>query len=452
MKTQQNISLKNYNTFGIDVTAKRFIAVDSVYQLQQLLKTEKNIFLISGGSNMLLTKDIEKLVVLIDIKGISIDRENHNDIYLTVNAGENWHEFVLWCVENNYGGIENLSLIPGNVGTCPIQNIGAYGVELKDTCISVEAIEIATSTKIEKRNEFSATVTHDIDEVLSGWKHRIRTQLERKQYLKAISFGFSHLIKPFHPWKNLVELSEFNTKNGVNSTFFILTRNNKLGEIKNADYPLSDSYVQNSLKKINESNHELGIHGSYKTHDSLAELKSDISNLKFTVTGNRFHFLQFDINNTPKVLNQAGIKYDTTLGFQESIGFRNSICTPFYLYDFEGRTGSDLARYYFGSDTSSEQWIGNTILQYDVSFDRIDSSTLVGLEYRDASTQDASVYGLADNINIDNPVYTGKPTIGAPYSKNDQDETTKSVFLQQNLSLDDRYILTFGIRHKCIHY
>ncbi len=118
-----------------------------------------------------------------------------------------------------------------------------------------------------------------------------------------------------------------------------------------------------------------------------------------------------------------------------------------YLYDFEGRTGSDLARYYFGTDTSSEQWIGNTILQYDVSFDRIDSSTLVGLEYRDASTQDASVYGLADNINLDNPVYTGKPTIGAPYSKNDQDETTKSVFLQQNLSLDDRYILTFGIRH-----
>ena len=144
MKTQQNISLKNYNTFGIDVTAKRFIAVDSVYQLQQLLKTEKNIFLISGGSNMLLTKDIEKLVVLIDIKGISIDRENHNDIYLTVNAGENWHEFVLWCVENNYGGIENLSLIPGNVGTCPIQNIGAYGVEVKDTITKVEAINIDT--------------------------------------------------------------------------------------------------------------------------------------------------------------------------------------------------------------------------------------------------------------------------------------------------------------------
>ena len=144
MNLQQNISLKNYNTFGISVNAKRFISVTSVYELQQLLKTEKDLFLLSGGSNMLLTKDIKKLVVHIDIKGISIDREDNNDVYLTVNAGENWHEFVLWCISNNYGGIENLSLIPGNVGTCPIQNIGAYGVEVKDTITKVEALEIKT--------------------------------------------------------------------------------------------------------------------------------------------------------------------------------------------------------------------------------------------------------------------------------------------------------------------
>jgi len=150
---QKNISLKKYNTFGIDVNAKRFISVDSVYQLQQLLIAEKNIFLISGGSNMLLTKDIEKLVVHIDIKGISIDREDNNDVYLTVNAGEDWHQFVVWCVSNNFGGIENLSLIPGNVGTCPIQNIGAYGVEVKDSITKVEAIEIETRKLIQFSNE-----------------------------------------------------------------------------------------------------------------------------------------------------------------------------------------------------------------------------------------------------------------------------------------------------------
>lgn len=118
-----------------------------------------------------------------------------------------------------------------------------------------------------------------------------------------------------------------------------------------------------------------------------------------------------------------------------------------YLYDFEGRSGSDLSRYYFGTDTTSKELIGNTILQYDVSFARIDSSTLVGLEYRDASSQDSSVYGLASSINIENPVYSGAPTISAPYSQNDQDYTTKSIFVQQNLSLDDRYILTVGARH-----
>jgi UDP-N-acetylmuramate dehydrogenase len=145
LKIQENISLKAYNTFGINVNAKRFIRVDSVYQLQQLLNIEKDVFLISGGSNMLLTKDIDKLVVYIDIKGISIDKEDDNFVYLSVNAGENWHDFVLYCVAQNYGGLENLSLIPGNVGTCPIQNIGAYGVEVKDTITKLEAINIETT-------------------------------------------------------------------------------------------------------------------------------------------------------------------------------------------------------------------------------------------------------------------------------------------------------------------
>ena len=101
---------------------------------------------------MLLTENINNLVVHIDIKGISIDNEDENSVYLTVNAGENWHEFVLWCINQDYGGIENLSLIPGNVGTCPIQNIGAYGVEVKDVITKVEAIEIATQKLVSFSN------------------------------------------------------------------------------------------------------------------------------------------------------------------------------------------------------------------------------------------------------------------------------------------------------------
>ncbi|WP_298778142.1 UDP-N-acetylmuramate dehydrogenase [uncultured Polaribacter sp.] len=186
MKISQNISLKNYNTFGINVTAKRFISIDSVYELQQLLKVEKDIFLISGGSNMLLTKDIENLVVHINIKGISIDKENNNDVYLTVNAGENWHEFVLWCVENNYGGIENLSLIPGNVGTCPIQNIGAYGIEVKDTITKVEAIEIKTGKLVQFSNQ----------ECDFGYRNSIfKNDKKGKYIICSVSF---HLTKSNH--------------------------------------------------------------------------------------------------------------------------------------------------------------------------------------------------------------------------------------------------------------
>jgi UDP-N-acetylmuramate dehydrogenase len=149
----KNISLKNYNTFGIDVNAKRFVSIHTLKDLEQLLSKEKDLFLLSGGSNMLLTKNIEKLVAHIDIKGISVDFEDENSIIITANAGENWHEFVLWCVENNYGGIENLSLIPGKVGTCPIQNIGAYGVEVKDTITKVTALEIKTGQIISFTNK-----------------------------------------------------------------------------------------------------------------------------------------------------------------------------------------------------------------------------------------------------------------------------------------------------------
>ncbi|WP_272149504.1 UDP-N-acetylmuramate dehydrogenase [Tenacibaculum aiptasiae] len=179
MNIQENISLKKYNTFGIDVNAKRFVSIDSLYSLQQLLKEEQDLFLISGGSNMLLTKEIEKLVVHLNLKGISIDRENHNDIYITVNAGENWHDFVLWCVSQDYGGLENLSLIPGNVGTCPIQNIGAYGVEVKDTITRVEAIDIETGKLVEFSNS----------ECKFGYRNSIfKNEAKGKYIITSVSF------------------------------------------------------------------------------------------------------------------------------------------------------------------------------------------------------------------------------------------------------------------------
>jgi len=236
LNIEENISLKNYNTFGIEVTAKRFICIDSVYQLQELLKVEKDIFLISGGSNMLLTKDIEKLAVHIDIKGVSIDQENENEVFLTVNAGENWHEFVLWCVDNNYGGLENLSLIPGNVGTCPIQNIGAYGVEVKDTITKVEALHIETGKLVQFSNE----------ECKFGYRNSIfKNEVKGKYIITSVSFK---LTKQNH---------NFNTSYGAIETE-LTSKNIAKPNLKN----ISDAIIAIRKSKLPDPK-EIGNSGSF---------------------------------------------------------------------------------------------------------------------------------------------------------------------------------------------
>ncbi|WP_179321215.1 UDP-N-acetylmuramate dehydrogenase [Winogradskyella helgolandensis] len=139
-----NVSLKSFNTFGIAAKAQSYCDISSTENLISVLKEHHKLplFVLGGGSNMLLTKDIEALVLHINLKGIEIISETDNSVIIKAMAGENWHNFVLWCLEHNFGGIENLSLIPGNIGTAPIQNIGAYGVELKDVFVSCEALRI----------------------------------------------------------------------------------------------------------------------------------------------------------------------------------------------------------------------------------------------------------------------------------------------------------------------
>lgn len=148
MNIKNNISLKPFNTFGIDVLANQFVSVNSIDELIEVLTSKKNDpkLILGGGSNMLLTQDVDALVVHINLKGISVVSQSNNEVFVKASAGENWHNFVLWCIDNGFGGVENLSLIPGNVGTAPIQNIGAYGVELKDVFQSCEALHISNGT------------------------------------------------------------------------------------------------------------------------------------------------------------------------------------------------------------------------------------------------------------------------------------------------------------------
>ena len=149
MQMQQNVSLRNLNTFGLESEARFFIEVDSVNALAEILKDEtlKTIpkFILGGGSNVLLTKHIDALVIHPNIKGITKIREDDDFVWIHAGGGENWHAFVLYCVENQYAGIENLSLIPGTVGAAPMQNIGAYGVEIKEVVETVETISINTA-------------------------------------------------------------------------------------------------------------------------------------------------------------------------------------------------------------------------------------------------------------------------------------------------------------------
>ena len=141
---QKNKSLRSLNTFGIDATAELFAEVTSLEELKEIVGQYKELFILSGGSNILLTQNIKEPVIYLNTKGIELIEKNLETVLVKVQAGENWHEFVCWCLKNDFGGLENLSLIPGNVGTSPMQNIGAYGVEIKDCFESLEALEISS--------------------------------------------------------------------------------------------------------------------------------------------------------------------------------------------------------------------------------------------------------------------------------------------------------------------
>lgn len=146
MNILENVSLQPYNTFGIAVRARYFAEVTAVDDIREIYASKKiaalSKIIIGGGSNILLTKDIDALILKNSIPGIKVIKEDKDYIYVEAGSGVVWHQLVLWCIRNNYGGIENLSLIPGNVGATPMQNIGAYGVELKDVFYDLQAIDV----------------------------------------------------------------------------------------------------------------------------------------------------------------------------------------------------------------------------------------------------------------------------------------------------------------------
>lgn len=142
MAIAENVSLRAFNTFGIDARARQFLELSEAAELPALHKAGlRPALVLGGGSNVLLTRDVDGLVLKNNIHGIQVLREFENKVWVKAGGGENWHSFVQWAVAQGFGGVENLSLIPGTVGAAPIQNIGAYGVELKDVFVRLEAFD-----------------------------------------------------------------------------------------------------------------------------------------------------------------------------------------------------------------------------------------------------------------------------------------------------------------------
>lgn len=192
MSIQHHVDLFPYNTFGIHHSAKYFTEIQSVEEAKalftsDLFKSNQHLFL-GGGSNILFTKDFDGVVIKVAIDGKEIIREDEHTVTLKVGGGENWHEVVRYCVDKNWGGIENLSLIPGTVGAAPIQNIGAYGVEIEKNIFEVETIEISTGK----------TKTYMHDECLFGYRESVfKTKLKDQFLISSITLTLTkknHLL------------------------------------------------------------------------------------------------------------------------------------------------------------------------------------------------------------------------------------------------------------------
>lgn len=176
IKVRENVSLKEFNTFGIDAKARHFAEITSEDQLPDLVKhplfTTSNRLVLGGGSNVLFNGDFDGLVIRCLITGKTIQSQNDDNVVLQVGAGENWHAFVMHCIKNGWGGIENLSLIPGTVGAAPIQNIGAYGVEIKSVIETVRGVDLETG---EPRLFTTAECRFSYRE--SAFKHELREKI-----------------------------------------------------------------------------------------------------------------------------------------------------------------------------------------------------------------------------------------------------------------------------------
>tara|TARA_B100001769_G_C22079574_1_gene581586 strand:- start:118 stop:1122 length:1005 start_codon:yes stop_codon:yes gene_type:complete len=223
IKIEENKSIREFNTIGVSAKTFKYCKISDIKSLLYILKSNSlPLKILGGGSNILWTNDFLGLTLHINIKGIFIENETDSHVIVNINAGENWHDFVLWSLKNGYGGIENLALIPGNVGAAPIQNIGAYGVELQEVFIECSAIDIKTlKTKI-----FSAK------DCEFGYRDSVFKNRQKNNYIitsikiKLTKNGFHKLNIEYGDIKNFI--SDDNVNPAKIAEAVIRIRNSKL--------------------------------------------------------------------------------------------------------------------------------------------------------------------------------------------------------------------------------
>ncbi|MFT3935002.1 MAG: UDP-N-acetylmuramate dehydrogenase [Chitinophagaceae bacterium] len=237
MQIQQNKSLEAFNTFGIDVQAAAFSSFSDTNELEELVSEYANtrLLIIGGGSNLLLTSNFSGLVLKNNIKGIEKIREDNEFVFVKAGAGENWHQFVLHCIEHGWAGVENLSLIPGSIGASPMQNIGAYGVEIKDVFYELEAFHLKEKT----------LVKFTLDDCAFGYRESVFKKQYKDQFV-IVSVTFQLRKQP-----------QFNTSYGA-----IAEELQKMGITTLSIKAISDAVIRIRSSKLPNPK-EIGNAGSF---------------------------------------------------------------------------------------------------------------------------------------------------------------------------------------------
>ncbi|NDP22418.1 MAG: hypothetical protein GZ091_15240 [Paludibacter sp.] len=256
---------------------------------------------------------------------------NYDIVASTFYFLSGWNEYV--CSDkDDFGRVKYNSTLIHRLKIDGVPVVNYYFDILNDALSQIKG----KTTKIDwNQHTFAVALSHDIDVCNDAWLQGSFSEFKKKRFLSIPKLITNRWFGK-DDWFNFSKIVGLERKYDANSTFYFLPRKGKVNEWKNADYDIMSTDIKKVIRDLKENGNEIGVHGSFGSHKSSELLKQDIARItNSTVEGNRFHFLMFDLACTVSILENAGIKYDTTIGFAEQIGFRRSICLPFYLFNFE---------------------------------------------------------------------------------------------------------------------